>query len=370
MVNLNLALVLSFKIVCGFVTFFMVGFWFHEFDKNEDVSQVQYILVKDMEEVIQPEITICISDPLLIEKLQDKVCNGTIEGYLEYLSGNGDDEEEYKNVDFFDVTLDIFDYLQYPVTLKKADGSVDQTSCINENECPSIEMRNSFNGYWNNFFVKCFSIGISQKFGRNLKSIHLEFDEKLEDVLGSMQNNSFRGRGMILANHPHQFARYVDKYSPIWEVGTRQYIHNLVTIAGTEILRRRYKRADPCITNWRDYDNFLMNAHLDELGCIIPYLKQGKPICSNPVKMKESRYDLDAIRDKFNPCQEMINVDIQYLDLAKYYNTSDKDPIQLHIQYAAQMKIILQAKSVNFHTLIGNIGGYIGLFLGMNISFQ
>ena len=117
MVNLNLALVWSFKIVCVIVTFFMVGFWFNEFDKNEDVSQVQYILVKDMEEVIQPEITICISDPLIIEKLQDKVCNGTIEGYLEYLSGNGYDEEEYKNVDFFDVTLDIFDYLQSGATL-------------------------------------------------------------------------------------------------------------------------------------------------------------------------------------------------------------------------------------------------------------
>ena len=368
MVNISLTLVLIFKIVCGIVTFFMVGFWFHRFDKNEDVSQVQYVLVKEMEEVIHPEITICITEPFLIKRSEDKVINGTIEEYLEYLGGNGSHEEQYKNVDFFDVTIDIFDYLQYPVTLIKANGSVDQTSCMKENDCSSIEMRNSFNGYVQGFFFKCFSIGVSPKFGRNLREINLQFDEKLEGALASMQENHSRGRGLIMPNHPHQFARYVDKHSPIWLVGRRRYMHNLITIAGTEILRRRYKRDDPCITNWEDYDNFLMNTHLDELECIIPYLKRGKPICSSPSKLKESRYNLDVVRDKFNPCQEMINVDITYIDMVKDYNISDVGPLRLVIQYPYQMKIITQAPSVDLHALIGNIGGYIGLFLGMSLS--
>ena len=124
MVNISLTLVLIFKIVCGIVTFFMVGYWFHRFNENEDVSQVEYISVKEMEEVIHPEITICILEPVLIQKLQEKVSNATIEEYLEYLRGNGNYEEQYKNVELFDVTLDIFDYLQYPVTLRKANGSV------------------------------------------------------------------------------------------------------------------------------------------------------------------------------------------------------------------------------------------------------
>ena len=364
MVNVNLTFALIFKIVCVIVTFFMVGFWFHRFDKNEDISQVQYILVKEMEEVVHPEITICITEPFLIEKLQDNVINGTIEEYLEYLGGNGNYGEKYKKVDFFNVTLDIFDYLQYPVTLKKTNESVDQTSCINKNECLSIEMRNSFNGYWSGFFGKCFSIGVSQKFGKNLREIYLQFDEKLEDVLVSMQDNFIRGRGFIVSHHPYQFARYVDKHSAIWTVGTRKYMHNHITIAGAELLRRRYKRDDPCIANWGDYDNFLMNTHLDELDCIIPYLKRGKPICSSPVTMKESRYDLDTIRKKFNPCQEMINVEIGYIDMVQDYNVSDEGPLILNIQYPDQMKIITQAPSVDLHALIGNIGGYIGLFLG------
>ena len=39
--------------------------------------------------------------------------------------------------------------------------------------------------------------------------------------------------------------------------------------------------------------------------------------------------------------------------------------LQFMIEYPDKMKIISQARSVDFHTLIGNIGGYIGLFLGM-----
>ena len=370
MVNISFTLVLIFKIVCGIVTFFMVGFWFHRFDKNEDVSQVQYVLAKEMEEVIHPEITICITAPFLIRKLEGKVINGTIEEYLEYLGGNGNYEEQYKNVDFFDVTLDIFDYLQYPVTLRmrKTNGSVDQTSCINENECPSIEMRNSFNGYWTDYFAKCFSIGVTPKFGRNIREIKLSFHEKLPEELASMQENSFRGLAFIAPNHPYQFARYIDKCRTIWTVGTRKYMHNQITIAGSEMLRRRHKRNDPCIANWGDYDNFLMNTHLDELDCIVPYLKRGKPICSSPVKMMESRYDLDTIRKKFNPCQEMINVEIGYIDMVQDYNVSDEGPLILHIQYPDQMKIITQARSVDLHALIGNIGGYIGLFLGASMN--
>ena len=84
--------------------------------------------------------------------------------------------------------------------------------------------------------------------------------------------------------------------------------------------------------------------------------------------MKESKYDLDTIRKKFNPCQEMINVEIGYIDMAQDYNVSDEGPIIMHIQYPDQMKIITQARSVDLHALIGNIGGYIGLFLGTSMN--
>ena len=37
---------------------------------------------------------------------------------------------------------------------------------------------------------------------------------------------------------------------------------------------------------------------------------------------------------------------------------------QIYIMYPDKIKIISQVKSIDAHSLIGNIGGYIGLFLG------
>ena len=170
-----------------------------------------------------------------------------------------------------------------------------------------------------------------------------------------------RGKVIIFANYPNQVARYVDKAEIIWQTDTKKNMNNAITMAGTEVLRRRDKWADPCLTRWKDFDNFAMKEHIDALECITPYLKQNKSVCSSAATMKKSRYELEAIRDKYNPCQELSNVEIQYRELP-YNSTEDK--IVLMIQYPARTKIITQTQAVDLHSLIGNIGGYIGLFLG------
>ena len=42
---------------------------------------------------------------------------------------------------------------------------------------------------------------------------------------------------------------------------------------------------------------------------------------------------------------------------------------QILIGYPNEVKIVTQSRAVTFDALIGNIGGYIGLFLG-NISYN
>ena len=368
MVRIDFAtFVLVFKIICGIVTLFMVGFWFNRYQKNEDVSQVNYVSLKDMDDVVHPEMTLCIIEPFLIQRLQDMVSNATIEEYLEYLNGDNIHDERYKKTNFDDVTIDIFDYLQYPVLLGHRNATVDPISCADERNCQSIEMRNSFNGYTSTgLFWKCFSISIKPQFGRDLREIALYFNSNLVEILASMQGHGvhgYRGMVVIFANYPNQVARYVDKSVIIWQTDTKKNMNNAITMAGTEILRRRNKRADPCLTSWKDFDNFAMKEHINALECITPYLKQSKPLCSSAVTMKKSRYEMEAVRDKYNPCQELSNVEIEYRELP--YNYTD-DKILLMIQYPAQTKIITQSQAVDLHSLIGNIGGYIGLFLGRN----
>ena len=226
-------------------------------------------------------------------------------------------------------------------------------------------MRNSFNGFIQGTFVKCFSIGLNPKFARHVQFLYLEFDPTFTEVLEQWQKNKRQSDVLILTNYPHQVSRHVKKYQYIWQTASKKNMNNYVVIASTEILRRRNKKKDPCITNWRNFDNDLMNEHINHIGCGSPYLSHNKPICSSAAKIRESRYDLNTIGTQysFKPCQEMINVDIQYLDL--YYDENDTH-LWLMIEYPLQIKIITQAQSVDLHALIGSIGGYIGLFLGIN----
>ena len=136
MVLISLAtFILIFKILCGIVTLFMVGFWFNRFQKNEDVSQVNYVPLKDMEEVVHPEMTLCIIEPFLVERLQEMVSNATIEEYLDYLNGDKVHNERYKKINFDYVTLDIFKYLKYPVWLGQRNATIDLISCAEEKNC-------------------------------------------------------------------------------------------------------------------------------------------------------------------------------------------------------------------------------------------
>ena len=107
-----------------------------------------------------------------------------------------------------------------------------------------------------------------------------------------------------------------------------------------------------------------MNEHINRVGCSNPYLIQSKPACANATKMKESRYAMNIIDFTFNPCQGLSNADIEYID--NPYNSTKDSRLWLRIQYPSEIKKITQTQSVDLHSLVGNIGGYIGLFLGIN----
>ena len=358
-------IILIFKIICGIVTLFMVAYWVIKFQKNEDVSQVEYTTVTAMPEAIHPETTICIFNPFLDKNIKENV---QVEDYLEYLAGKEDPAEKYENIAFLNVTINIFDYISYPVYLMDKDNTVDYLSCQSKKNCESLEMRNSFNGFIKGEFAKCFSIGINPTFTKNVVEITVPFAPLLTDVIERMQGNGYGGVTIVYPNYRHQVSKYVNKYQIIWKIHSKTYRDIGVVMSSTEFLRRRNKWDDPCLTNW-DFDGFLMNEHIARVGCSNPYLDQRKPICSSAAKMKESTYHMNALREHFKPCEGMSNVEIDYLDYGINASLGPMiltgDPI-LRIEYASDIKIIKQAPSVDLHSLIGSIGGYIGLFLGMN----
>ena len=75
--------------------------------KDEDISVVEYKLVKDLTPIFQPEFTICFENPLIEEKLNDINSNISSEGYLQYLNGDMPGDVTYESIDYDNVTIQL-----------------------------------------------------------------------------------------------------------------------------------------------------------------------------------------------------------------------------------------------------------------------
>ena len=61
------------------------------------------------------------------------------------------------------------------------------------------------------------------------------------------------------------------------------------------------------------------------------------------------------------PCQEMSQLAFKFSD---GFEQIGYDSFPLLIQFPDKIRAITQSQAIDIHSLIGNIGGYIGLFLG------
>ena len=94
-------------------------------------------------------------------------------------------------------------------------------------------------------------------------------------------------------------------------------------------------------------------------------------LCNNQRKMKESRYEFLEARKKYYPktCQRISKIDYQVHGFIPTKKRENK-LFGISVVYPEELKIITQSKAVDVHTLIGNIGGYVGLLLGSLILLK
>ena len=87
-----------YKFICVVAAVVMVGYWFYKFHKNENLTTTEFKSGDRIGKIIYPELTICIQNPFLNEKLAE-VSNGlNSETYLKYLKGDISFNDTYANI--------------------------------------------------------------------------------------------------------------------------------------------------------------------------------------------------------------------------------------------------------------------------------
>ena len=151
-------------------------------------------------------------------------------------------------------------------------------------------------------------------------------------------------------------------------------------IKGMDVVVHRYKRnIDNCIQNWKNYDAIALEQITKPIGCKAPYQKTilNWPICNSTEKMKKVIKHHQLRINGIVPCREIVNI--------RYTASDSVATEEWHVRtlqgkrrkrwFAIAWTFLdynfiktTNKKEVDLQSLIGWIGGYIGMFTGLALS--
>ena len=363
-----------FTVFCIIVTCFMVGYWIFKYLKNDDIISIEYIPTNEQENNMLPEITICIQHPFIDEKLQNISHDLDGEKYLQYLRGDMAMNDTYQGISYQQVTLNLDEYFKNLVIKWRNKKDISYgfvTDCTNLENCPFIAFRNNYNGVINNLFHKCYGLKLEAEYEKDIEDLTFGFDSSLEKMIEKV------GVKYIMLNYPQQVLKNNNGIQNIWEIKDKTdalplfKFSNLFQITSIDLLKRRSKPQKRCSDKWKKFDDMVRQRQISNIGCTAPYQEefQSYPMCQTQEELKRSFYDGRALSMDFDPapCQEIPNIGYKHTRVGTNASEFSSFPVRefpIYISFPDQIKVISQSQAVDIHSLIGNIGGYIGLFLG------
>ena len=138
-------------------------------------------------------------------------------------------------------------------------------------------------------------------------------------------------------------------------------------IRGMEVLRLRDKPQQPCKEGFPNYDEDVSKEILAKEECRPPYAATSQNLCSNQTALKHIRIKLvdlwNGVHLRHQPCNgmEKVNYEVSESDL------EEADPAYIEIAFWNRdltYKKIEMICAFDLSALVGNVGGFIGLFLG------
>ena len=362
-----------FKVICIFATLFITGAWIDQYLKNEDTTLVDYKSMNDMEDVLYPELSICF---IFDENWKVNGANNTelmdlfqsiFYEWKPWANQTGGNCRDLKNCP--DIIFNILNSKPEYIG-----------NCRDLKNCPYFIFKNQYTGFVDEDFFRCFAIEIEHDYTRYLSKFGIIFKPHLIKALqNELKGLSVGGMNAIL-NYPNQFLRTEygvldllnEQQQDLLEQHGEYSIVDEFHIQSFEVIRRRNKQQSPCLDQWEKYDRSLLERKVESVGCKPPFMKDYDifPECDNPEKIKE--FDGRKLaRNKFipDPCLEMPRIDYRH----KVMQTEDAKTtiyginviFPSYLSRFASTKVVTYGKKFDEIALLGNIGGYVGLFLGI-----
>ena len=387
-----------FRILCLVATgaLFVRGGW--KYLANESSSLITFETFQRTEKDTYPSVSICtwtyVAENMLgiydRKKLNETYNVHDPWEYIKFLEGDIW-EERMLGIKYDDVTIDIRDRIE-TIEVYGMNYQVLYMWVRNKNETNTIEygsdsrsmppqispMRISYRGPYG----KCVSLDLSaekmpQIEGQLISFVHIKFSNiRIDDVM--LQ---------YVINYPGQIFRgFVLNTEFAWNLRiTTGYVRGkLFFVDIMEVFRKRNTFQKPCKQNWKDDDETIMRDVIKRANCRPPHwnVSVEYPFCDSKERMKKvyipnSPFKIASptVLESFvPPCDGLLSATLNtvkvrrnlFSSLTGISNESNSATVGYHF-LNQHYKEVKYTRAFDIESLIGNVGGYIGLFLGFAI---
>ena len=405
---------LNFKIchiivqtLCVFVAISLACLCFHKYFLDDDLAEINFQTFNDKEHATYPSITLCFMGPSIFSEKKLKrfgkwITQTSYSNFLQGLFWN----KTMHEIDFDAVTIDIEDYLEGVIISSAGDNarhcSVNFHKILNHFSVPGcINTTNpddfppeTFKFYvsYRDFHTKCFSMDVPFKQGNKLNRLRIFIRSQIFPKAIDEQYVFEKTFGVFL-HYPRQLFR-----SPIQKLYQKVQNDSLLKvmkfkIQNIEVLIRRNKPSRECNEMWRNDDDRILNKIVRAIGCEPSHWKLNATStfikkynitkCSDRRKMQLfSRHsplaylipNTNFLNNLPPPCNDVTQSLYEYKEdewSQEEFTGLDVEAnfFEINLAFPSSVyKEIVQVRAYGLQSLVGYIGGYIGMFLGIGLS--
>ena len=333
--------------------------------KNRDVANIDFRKFNKDPDSRYPTFTMCFGSPLRgnsFQKLNNPSINSTT--YIEFLKGN--------------LWNDVMATIQYD------DVSIDIENHINSISVFEEKWEGKAYVSFRSAIMKCFSVNIPSPETYPLENTNVKYLRI--NLNASIFRNGIRPKGNIGYLNEDSFG--VQLHYPgqrmkatmqnwRWQRSCNPPLMEFKLYA-MSVLQRRNKPNEPCNEQSYQFDQTMLDNLIHKIGCKPLYVesKIEAPICWSAGQMKDwyrpfRSYAL--IRDEtikaVRPCRLIKTIGYTYKEESCDENKiSGNQSITIMVRFRdmKSFKETLHVRAYNIDSLIGNVGGYFGLYLGFS----
>ena len=360
----------------------MVAYCLHKFMLDEDTSTIEFHSFNGKGDNIYPTLSLCFRGKGIFDQALIRRKTKSQLSYSSFLDGQ-DWDNRLLEIDYDNVSLDARKMVEY---IRMYPSNYDRKP-IFKYQRNGRGKRFPFQESLKSADTKCYSLDLNvdtipELETNQLSKISLTIENYYRGVKHFVKQISNHLSLDVFVTYPNQLLRS-HPVMKLRRINERKGVNiTQINLYGMDIVQKRSKAKDACKINWTEDDHDIIRELTSKVGCRHKHwmVENNLPVCQTKgelaaLKLPQIYYvDKKFLGHYIQPCRKIQTViGMNTIAEAKYGNIEEKHKngssltkLVIHFK-EVEYKLIRNVKSFNEESLIGNLGGYFGLFLGFAI---